>query len=74
MTKPDWAERLQRTFTRKFAEGYKLGFDHGQQLGEVTAALRILKALQTHGSTGDNLEIPWKTVERILLAAEEKKN
>lgn len=74
MTKPDWAERLQRTFSRKFLEGYNVGFDHGKRLGAATEALRILNALQTHGSTGDNLEIPWKTVEQILLAEEEKKN
>lgn len=75
MTKPDWAERLQRTFQRKYNDGVKTGYDAGYSLGYITALIHVLKELQQHGSTGDNLELPWSTVYDILTkAAKEKKN
>jgi flagellar biosynthesis/type III secretory pathway protein FliH len=41
MDKPDWAERLQRTFKRKydlgFAEGHARGFDEGFLVGSRKA-------------------------------------
>ena len=35
--KPDWAERLQRTFTRKYDAGYKNGWDEGFAIGTKKA-------------------------------------
>jgi hypothetical protein len=41
MTKPDWAERLQRTFKRKYdlgyADGQLAGYDEGFLLGSKKA-------------------------------------
>lgn len=39
MSKPDWAERLQRTFSRKYEAGYAAGM--ADKDVEVTAAYRI---------------------------------
>jgi hypothetical protein len=54
MTKPDWAERLQRTFKRKydlgFYEGQKIGYDEGFMSGSkkaVTEARKVfIKSIQ----------------------------
>jgi flagellar biosynthesis/type III secretory pathway protein FliH len=41
MSKPDWAERLQRTFKRKYdlgyAEGQKAGWNDGFEVGSKKA-------------------------------------
>ena len=41
MSKPDWAERLQRTFKRKYdlgyAEGHKDGWNEGFEIGSKKA-------------------------------------
>lgn len=41
MDKPDWAERLQRTFKRKYdlgyAEGHKVGWNEGFEVGSKKA-------------------------------------
>ena len=41
MSKPDWAERLQRTFKRKYdlgyAEGHKVGWNEGFEVGSKKA-------------------------------------
>jgi hypothetical protein len=39
MSKPDWAERLQRTFSRKYEAGYAAGM--ADKDIEITAAYRI---------------------------------
>ncbi len=31
MSKPDWAERLQRTFKRKYQQGYQDGWNEATQ-------------------------------------------
>ena len=33
MSKPDWAERLQRTFSRKYEQGYAKGYSLGISFG-----------------------------------------
>lgn len=47
MTKPDWAERLQRTFKRKYdigyAEGQKSGYDEGFMSGSKKAVVEARK-------------------------------
>ena len=47
MTKPDWAERLQRTFNRKydlgFHEGQKIGYDEGFMSGSKKAVAEARK-------------------------------
>ena len=47
MTKPDWAERLQRTFKRKydlgFHEGQKIGYDEGFMSGSKKAVAEARK-------------------------------
>jgi flagellar biosynthesis/type III secretory pathway protein FliH len=47
MTKPDWAERLQKTFKRKYDlgyhEGYKIGYDEGFLTGSKKAVAEARK-------------------------------
>jgi flagellar biosynthesis/type III secretory pathway protein FliH len=47
MTKPDWAERLQRTFKRKYDlgyhEGYQIGYDEGFMTGSKKAVVEARK-------------------------------
>lgn len=47
MTKPDWAERLQRTFKRKyelgFHDGQKIGYDEGFMSGSKKAIVEARK-------------------------------
>lgn len=47
MTKPDWAERLQRTFQRKydlgFHEGQRIGYDEGFLVGSKKAVAEARK-------------------------------
>lgn len=47
MTKPDWAERLQRTFRRKydlgFHEGQRVGYDEGFLVGSKKAVAEARK-------------------------------
>ena len=47
MTKPDWAERLQRTFKRKYELGYhegqKVGYDEGFMSGSKKAIVEARK-------------------------------
>ena len=47
MTKPDWAERLQKTFKRKydlgFHEGHKIGYDEGFLTGSKKAVAEARK-------------------------------
>jgi hypothetical protein len=47
MTKPDWAERLQRTFKRKYDLGYhegrKYGYDEGFMVGSKKAVSEARK-------------------------------
>jgi flagellar biosynthesis/type III secretory pathway protein FliH len=47
MTKPDWAERLQRTFKRKYDLGYhegqKYGYDEGFMVGSKKAVMEARK-------------------------------
>jgi len=66
MTKPDWAERLQRTFRRKydlgFHEGQRVGYDEGFLIGSkkaVTEARKVfIKLLQDQSKKipQDNIE------------------
>jgi len=66
MTKPDWAERLQRTFKRKydlgFHDGQKIGYDEGFMSGSkkaVTEARKVfIKLLQDQSKKipQDNIE------------------
>lgn len=37
MTKPDWAQRLQNTFKRKYDEGHVDGWNEGFELGSSAA-------------------------------------
>jgi hypothetical protein len=37
-----------------------------EQLGAAREAIRILDALTTQGSTGDNFEIPWARLLEII--------
>ena len=47
MTKPDWAERLQKTFKRKYDLGYhegqKFGYDEGFMVGSKKAVAEARK-------------------------------
>ena len=47
MTKPDWAERLQKTFKRKYDlgyhDGYKIGYDEGFLTGSKKAVAEARK-------------------------------
>jgi flagellar biosynthesis/type III secretory pathway protein FliH len=47
MIKPDWAERLQRTFQRKYDlgyhEGYRVGYDEGFMTGSKKAVAEARK-------------------------------
>ncbi len=47
MTKPDWAERLQKTFKRKYDlgyhDGYKIGYDEGFLTGSRKAVIEARK-------------------------------
>jgi hypothetical protein len=47
MTKPDWAERLQKTFKRKYDlgyhDGYKIGYDEGFLTGSRKAVVEARK-------------------------------
>lgn len=47
MSKPDWAERLQRTFQRKYdlgyAEGHKAGWNEGFEVGSKKAIAEAKK-------------------------------
>jgi flagellar biosynthesis/type III secretory pathway protein FliH len=47
--KPDWAERLQRTFKRKYdagyEDGYKVGWDEGFKLGTKKALAEQRKVM-----------------------------
>ena len=47
MTKPDWAERLQRTFKRKYdigyVEGQRAGYDEGFMSGSKKAVVEARK-------------------------------
>lgn len=47
MTKPDWAERLQKTFKRKYDlgyhDGYKIGYDEGFLTGSKKAVTEARK-------------------------------
>lgn len=47
MTKPDWAERLQKTFKRKYDlgyhDGYKVGYDEGFLTGSRKAVAEARK-------------------------------
>jgi len=66
MTKPDWAERLQRTFKRKydlgFHDGQRVGYDEGFLVGSkkaVTEARKVfIKLLQDQSKKipQDNIE------------------
>lgn len=44
--KPDWAERLQRTFTRKYDAGFAKGLMFGKAVGARDEQERIIKSLQ----------------------------
>ena len=41
MNKPDWAERLQRTFSRKYEQGYAKGYSLGISFGVNSAMSRF---------------------------------
>jgi flagellar biosynthesis/type III secretory pathway protein FliH len=66
MTKPDWAERLQKTFKRKYDlgyhDGYKIGYDEGFLTGSrkaVTEARKVFVKLieeQAKRVPQDNVE------------------
>jgi flagellar biosynthesis/type III secretory pathway protein FliH len=47
MTKPDWAERLQKTFKRKYDLGYhegqQFGYDEGFMVGSKKAVAEARK-------------------------------
>lgn len=47
MTKPDWAERLQRTFKKKYTEGYNngytIGWNEGFESGSKKAVVEAKK-------------------------------
>jgi flagellar biosynthesis/type III secretory pathway protein FliH len=46
MTKPDWAERLQRTFKRKYDLGYDQGFSDGSKKALHEARRVFVKTIQ----------------------------
>ena len=46
MTKPDWAERLQRTFKRKYDLGYDEGFSAGSSKAIHEAKRVFVKTIQ----------------------------
>lgn len=46
MTKPDWAERLQRTFKRKYDLGYDQGFLDGSKKALHEARKVFVKTIQ----------------------------
>lgn len=66
MTKPDWAERLQKTFKRKYDlgyhDGYKIGYDEGFLTGSRKAVAEARKVFvklieeQKKSVPQDNLE------------------
>ncbi len=66
MTKPDWAERLQKTFKRKYDlgyhDGYKIGYDEGFLTGSrkaVNEARKVFVKLieeQKKSMPEDNVE------------------
>ena len=66
MTKPDWAERLQKTFKRKYDlgyhDGYKIGYDEGFLTGSRKAVVEARKVFvklleeQKKSVSQDNLE------------------
>lgn len=46
MVKPDWAERLQRTFTRKYDAGFAMGLTIGKAVGGQDERDRVVKILK----------------------------
>lgn len=42
MSKPDWAERLQRTFKRKYEEGFNAGVTQGWNDGFFTGSKKAI--------------------------------
>ena len=64
MTKPDWAERLQKTFKRKYDlgyhDGYKIGYDEGFLTGSKKAVAEarkvFVKLIEQELRTVDNKE------------------
>lgn len=52
--KPEWAERLQRTFARKYDAGFAKGLMLGKAVGARDEQERIVKLLDTLKGTCDN--------------------
>lgn len=47
-TKPDWAERLQRTFSRKYIAGWKKGLSLGLLYGAIIERNRLVGLIQAN--------------------------
>jgi hypothetical protein len=47
VSKPDWAERLQRTFSRKYEQGYAKGYSLGISFGVNSAISRFREKEKT---------------------------
>lgn len=61
MTKPDWAERLQRTFRRKYSEGFSAGVQAERE--RIIRLMNDKHAVVTEpvsiGSDKDPIESHW---------------